>query len=71
MDTCRSCVHRTVLPNPQTKELTSYCTRNPPHALGIATAQGVALVTVYPAISPEWASCGELELPEEDAVLSA
>jgi hypothetical protein len=69
MDTCRHCVHRTVLPNPQTKELASYCTRNPPQAVGVATSQGIAIVSTYPPISPEWASCGELELPEEDTVL--
>ena len=65
VSTCNDCVHRTVLPNPQTRELTSYCTRHPPTVFGVAAPNGIALVTTYPPVSMDNASCGEWEREEE------
>ena len=63
---CKACEHRTMLPNPQTRELTSYCTRHPPTVFGVATPNGIGLVTTYPPVSADHASCGEWELEIEE-----
>lgn len=61
MDTCEDCEHRTMTPDPLTKELASFCTRNPPTVLGFPTPQGLAIMTVYPKVDKNFPSCGEFE----------
>ena len=65
---CKDCEHRAVLPNPQTREFTSYCTRYPPTVFGVATPNGIGLVTTYPPVSADHVSCGEWEPEIQDFI---
>lgn len=63
-DTCKFCVHKRMVPNPQTKSLEVVCTRYPPQLYMFPTQNGLAGMVKYPNISDDFISCGDFEHPE-------
>jgi hypothetical protein len=57
--TCRDCVYNISTVDPNTKNLTKNCTRNPPTAHAILTQQGIAMICSYPVIKDDMQACGE------------